>query len=113
MSSREEHPVLIDGHRVCAYCDGLERPTWNGTGLLQPWLCCMCLGRATVDSDFAHRVAQQLYYQCMELEPDPSALSVQVALKALQTRWLLLPSVVTPNVTQPGELRQVEDELPF
>lgn len=100
-------PTLMDGHRVCTYCDMLERPPWPHPYPPEPWLCYCCRGRCLVDATFARRVADQLRYSASELPVTADEQLADLALQHYVAVW---------RMTAAGRDAQMEleaDDRPF
>ncbi|HEV2122317.1 MAG TPA: hypothetical protein VGW38_06050 [Chloroflexota bacterium] len=101
------HPTIVDGHRVCLYCDMLERATWPHPWAPDPWLCHECVGRCRHDIEFANHVRGQISYSASELPSIASYEVVESALAYYTVVW---------NHTQAGiEARGAReaDDVPF
>lgn len=87
MSPSESWSTLVDGHRVCLYCEMLERGQWPHPYPPDPWLCHECVGRSRYDAGFARRVHGQLAYSASELDDQTTELAVNTALAYYTAVW--------------------------
>lgn len=85
--SNEHTRHMVDGHRLCLYCEMLEPATWPHPYPPEPWLCHHCLGRSYVDSDFARLVAGQVSYSAGEIMERGTQDLVKAALQYYTQVW--------------------------